>query len=58
MNERNEHLQDDFTENEGASPALREEKSHDLNLDGDQVDSQGDDAGMEDDQFKQDEKKN
>ncbi len=58
MNERNPHFQDDFTDNEGASPAMREEKSHDLDLDGDQIDSQVDDAGMEDDQFGQDKKNN
>ncbi|HEY8314459.1 MAG TPA: hypothetical protein VIG51_09840 [Candidatus Baltobacteraceae bacterium] len=57
MNEREDHFQDDFTDNEEASPAMREKASHDLNLDGDQIDSQADDETMRDDRFGQDEKK-
>ncbi|HEY8296639.1 MAG TPA: hypothetical protein VIG32_01265 [Candidatus Baltobacteraceae bacterium] len=57
MNERKDVFQDTFTDNEGASPAKREEASHDLNLDGDQVDSQQDDADNSDDTFGENEKK-
>ncbi|MGZ3498589.1 MAG: hypothetical protein ACXWNK_04365 [Vulcanimicrobiaceae bacterium] len=51
MNERKDVFQDEFTENRGASPRAREEASHELNLEGDQVDSQEDDEWMHEDRF-------
>ena len=46
MNERKDVFQDEFTENRGASPEVREEAAHELNLNGDQIDSQEDDEYM------------
>lgn len=55
MHEREDHFQNEFTDNEGATPRAREEASHDLHLEGEQIDSQADDDAMRENRFHENE---